>query len=105
MSKEAARPADPFEPACAPVQVGEGDGVGHHRGGERQDEAVRLRVAQQGLRVWKQIPNRARYRRRLAAQDAQAQTVEKRERRNDSQKPALGTRKANAMTASSVSSS
>lgn len=28
---------------------------------------MRLRVAQQGLRVWKQIPNRARYRRRLAA--------------------------------------
>ena len=42
----------------------------------------------------------------LRTQDAQAQTVEKGERdSNDSQKSALGPRKANAMTASSVSSS
>ena len=39
------------------------------------------------------------------SQDAQAQTVEKGIDRNDSQKSALGPRKANAMTASSVSSS
>ena len=39
----------------------------------------------------------------LRIQDAQAQTVEKGERdSNDSQKSALGPRKANAMTASSV---
>ena len=42
----------------------------------------------------------------LRTQDAQAPTVEKGERdSNDSQKSALGPRKANAMTASSVSSS
>ena len=38
-------------------------------------------------------------------QDAQAQTVEKGETATTIQKPALGTRKANAMMASSVSSS
>ena len=41
----------------------------------------------------------------LRTQDAQAQTVEKGIDSNDSQKSALGPRKANAMTASSVSSS